>query len=65
VRIKGRPITRIIREKIIYASVVAKPILSPEKINVMAVTGYRTHFEEILMPLAVSLRKKVIYVKIK
>ncbi len=59
-RIKGRQTTRIITEKIIYPSIVVKPIISPEKMKVMAVAAYRIYLEEILQPLLVSLKKRVI-----
>lgn len=60
VRRKGRQTIRIITDKIIYTSIVAKPIHSPEKMKVMAVAGYRIDLNEMLKPLLVSLIKKVI-----
>ena len=57
---KGRQTTSIMADKIIYTSIVAKPIHSPEKMKVMAVEGYRMDLKEMLKPLLVSLIKKVI-----
>jgi len=59
-RRRGRLTTTIITQKITYPSIVAKPIYSPEKMNVMAVAAYRIYFEEEFQPLLVSLRKRVI-----
>ncbi|MFC1603503.1 hypothetical protein ACFL5F_00610 [Planctomycetota bacterium] len=59
-RIKGRQTTRIITERIIYPSIVVKPIHNPEKMKVIAMAGYRIDLEEIFKPLLVSLIKKAI-----